>query len=249
MDIILPPTETKSNQHEDIDKMNDDQYFDLMVNTNAEALRSISNAESDIKNVINNAFKILENNKTGRIVYCGAGTSIRIGVQDGSELYPTFGWPHKRIDFIIAGGYKALIRAIERSEDNIKDAVSQVINKNINKKDVVIGLAASGNTPFTHQVLKEAKQRGSLTVGIINNKNGLIKNVCDHVIVLDTGPEVVLGSTRLKAGTAQKVCLNIISTGLMVKFGRVKNGMMNFLVPTNKKLIDRKNRMKKLLQI
>ena len=247
MDIILPPTETKSNQHKDIDKMNDDQYFNLMIDTNIEALNSISNAKNDIKNVIKQIFKILKNNKTGRIVYCGAGTSVRIAVQDGSELYPTFGWPQERIDFIIAGGNKALIKAVEKSEDNIKDAIAQVIYKNINEKDVVIGLAASGNTPFTYQVLKEAKQRGSLTVGIVNNKNGLIKNICDYVIVLDTGPEVVMGSTRLKAGTAQKVCLNIISTGLMTKLGRVKNGMMNFLVPTNKKLIDRKNRMKKFL--
>ena len=247
MDIVLPPTETKSNQHEDIDKMNYDQYFNLMINTNIEALYAISNAKNDINDVIKQTFKLLKNNKNGRLVYCGAGTSIRIAVQDGSELYPTFGWPIERTDFIIAGGDKAILKAVEKSEDNIKEAISQVINKNINKKDIVIGLAASGNTPFTYQVLKESKQRGALTVGIVNNKNGLINNICDHVIVLDTGPEVVMGSTRLKAGTAQKVCLNIISTGLMTKFGRVKNGMMNFLVPTNKKLIDRKERMKKFL--
>ncbi len=247
MDIILPPTETKSNQHEDIDKMNDDQYFKLMVDTNIEALNAINNAKNDINNTIKKIFEILKSNKKGRLVYCGAGTSIRIAVQDGSELYPTFGWPVERIDFIIAGGNKAVLRAVEKSEDNIKDAISQVIQKNINKKDVVIGLAASGNTPFTHQVLKESKKKGALTVGIVNNKNGLINDICDYVIVLDTGPEVIMGSTRLKAGTAQKVCLNIISTGLMTKFGRVKNGMMNFLVPTNKKLIDRKERMKKFL--
>lgn len=247
MDIILPPTETRSKQHEDIDKMSDDQYFNLMINTNIEALNSIRNAKKDIKDVIKQILKMLKKNKTGRIIYCGAGTSVRIAVQDGSELYPTFGWPEERLDFIIAGGNKALIKAVEKSEDNIKDAIAQVIHKNINEKDVVIGLAASGNTPFTFAVLKEAKQRGSLTVGIVNNTNGIIKNICDCIIVLDTGPEVVMGSTRLKAGTAQKVCLNIISTGLMTKLGRVKNGMMNFLVPTNKKLIDRKNRMKKFL--
>ena len=155
MEIILPPTETKSNLHKDIDKMNDDQYFNLMINTNIEALNAINNAKNDINVVTKNIFKILKNNKKGRLVYCGAGTSIRIAVQDGSELYPTFGWPTERTNFIIAGGNKAIFKAVEKSEDNIKDAISQVTNKNINKNDVVIGLAASGNTPFTHQVLKD----------------------------------------------------------------------------------------------
>ena len=245
----LPPTELKSNNHKNIDEMDDFSRFDLIINSNNEAIKSVEQAKEQIQEVINQIFKHLNNNKIGRIIYCGAGTSARIGVQDGSELYPTFGWPYNRLDFIIAGGNTALLRAAEEAEDNINEALSKVKDMNINHSDVVIGLAASGNTPFTCGVLEAARSRGALTIGISNNKNGLLNKISESLILLNTGPEVVTGSTRLKAGTAQKICLNIISTGLMIKMGKVKNGMMNFLVPTNKKLKKRQARINKLLNL
>ena len=236
----LPPTELKSNVHEDIDKVDDNTKFSLLIQTNEKAVRSVENSKNSIKEAIHKILDKVNNTNSSRIIYCGAGTSARVGVQDGSELYPTFGWPINRVDYIIAGGTNALIKSIENAEDDIDDAKLQVGAKNINKNDVVIGLTASGNTPFTCEVIKEAKKRGALTIGISNNSNGNINKISELPILLDTGPETVVGSTRLKAGTAQKICLNIISTILMIKLGRVERGMMNFLVPTNKKLKKRK---------
>ena len=173
------------------------------------------------------------------MIYVGAGTSGRIGVQDGVELYPTFNWPKERLDFIIAGGIKSLLSSIENSEDDLKLAENDV-KKEISYEDVVIGLVASGNTPFTCKVLEKAKSTRSLTIAISNNPEGKILDFGDHKIILDTKEEIIAGSTRLKAGTSQKICLNIISSMVMIKMGRVKNGLMNKMVPTNEKLRIRK---------
>ncbi|MDC1209562.1 N-acetylmuramic acid 6-phosphate etherase, partial [Pseudomonadota bacterium] len=170
----------------------------------------------------------------------GAGTSGRIGIQDGVELYPTFNWPKDRLDYIIAGGVSAILNAVENAEDSILSAKDAVITKLINYTDVVIGLAASGNTPFTCKVLEEANNKKALTIAISNNPKGKILKFGDIKIVLNTKEEVIAGSTRLKAGTAQKICLNIISSMVMIKMGRVKNGFMNNMVPTNEKLRKRK---------
>ena len=144
------------------------------------------------------------------------------------------------LDFIIAGGINALLNSIENAEDDTRSAEKIVEDKLISHEDVVIGIAASGNTPFTCRVLEKAKNKDALTIAISNNHNGEILKYGDHKIVLDTKAEVIAGSTRLKAGTAQKICLNVISSMVMVKMGRVKNGMMNEMVPTNEKLRLRK---------
>ena len=249
MNDTLPPTELKSNNHEDIDKMNESSSFDLLINANEEAVTAVQNAKNDIQEVISQILNRLKQSNAGRIIYCGAGTSARIGVQDGAELYPTFSWPQARLEYIIAGGSTALLKPVENAEDNENEASLKVINAKINKTDVVIGLAASGNTPFTCQVLKESKKRGALTIGISNNESGLVNKISEFCITLNTGPEPVVGSTRLKAGTAQKICLNIISTILMIRLGRVKNGMMKYLVPANNKLKQRQILIKKLLDV
>jgi N-acetylmuramic acid 6-phosphate etherase len=249
MKYTLPPTEMKSNNHQDIDKLDDSSSFNLLVNANDEAVKSVSDAKEYIHKAIDQILLRLNKSSCGRIIYCGAGTSARIGVQDGSELYPTFGWPHSRIDYIIAGGNAALLRPLENAEDDKNNATDKVIDVKVNENDIIIGLAASGNTPFTCQVLKESRKKGALTIGISNNKNSLLNEISEFNIILDTGPEPVVGSTRLKAGTAQKICLNIISTILMIKLGRVKNGMMNYLVPTNKKLKKRQALIKKSLNL
>ena len=144
------------------------------------------------------------------------------------------------MEFIIAGGIQALLKAVENAEDNINLAENIVAEKLICHEDVVIGLAASGNTPFTCKVLEKAKFNKALTVAISNNPKGKILKYGDHKIILNTKEEVIAGSTRLKAGTAQKICLNIISSMVMVKMGKVKNGIMNEMIPTNKKLRLRK---------
>ena len=172
----------------------------------------------------------------GRLVYAGAGTSIRIAVQDGTELGPTFNWPESRTHYLIAGGPAALTLGIEGAEDNAGEARDQVASAGIGVQDVVIGIAASGRTPFTIAALEAARAAGALTVGISCNPGARLLDVADHAVVIETGAEVVAGSTRMKAGTAQKVVLNMISTQVMVRLGHVHEGLMVDMRPQNKKL-------------
>ncbi len=174
--------------------------------------------------------------RDGRIVYVGAGTSARIGVQDGAELLPTFNWPPEQVAFVIAGGESALLRAVENAEDSVEDGARRIETLGVGPNDVVIGVAASGNTPFTVSALEAARARGALTVGIANNPGSRLLAVCDHPLLIETGEEPIAGSTRLKAGTAQKVALNLISTTIMIQLGRVYRGMMVEMRPTNEKL-------------
>ncbi len=175
----------------------------------------------------------------GRLVYAGAGTSIRIAVQDGTELGPTFNWPETRTEYLIAGGPAALSKGIEGAEDNAEDARAQVAATAIGASDVVIGLAASGRTPFTIAALEAARAAGALTVAISCNPGARLLDVAEHAVVVETGAEVVAGSTRMKAGTAQKVVLNMISTQVMVRLGHVHDGLMVDMRAQNIKLRDR----------
>jgi N-acetylmuramic acid 6-phosphate etherase len=172
----------------------------------------------------------------GRLVYAGAGTSIRIAVQDGTELGPTFNWPEERTQYLIAGGPAALSFGIEGAEDDAEDARAQVAAAGIGPQDLVIGLAASGRTPFTIAALQAARSAGALTVAISCNPGARLLEVAEHAIATETGAEVVAGSTRMKAGTAQKVVLNMISTQIMVRLGHVHEGLMVDMRPQNIKL-------------
>lgn len=175
----------------------------------------------------------------GRLVYAGAGTSIRIAVQDGTELGPTFNWPEARTHYLIAGGPAALSRGIEGAEDDAEDARAQVAAAGIGARDVVIGLAASGRTPFTIAAIETAREAGALSVGISCNPGAALLKAAEHAILAETGAEVVAGSTRMKAGTAQKVILNMISTQIMVRLGHVHDGFMVDMRPQNNKLRSR----------
>ncbi len=174
--------------------------------------------------------------KGGRLIYAGAGTSARIGVQDGAELLPTFNWPSDQVAFVIAGGEAALLRAVENAEDSAADGAKRIEEIAAGPNDVVIGIAASGETPFTVAAVNAAKQRGALTIGIANNPGSQLLAASDHPILVETGEEPVAGSTRLKAGTAQKVVLNLFSTMVMVRLGKVYRGLMVHMRPTNEKL-------------
>lgn len=179
----------------------------------------------------------------GRLIYAGAGTSARIGVQDGAELTPTFGWPHDRLGFMVAGGMNALTSAVENAEDMVGDALRQAITLQIGSADVVIATAASGETPFTLETLDVAAYRGALTVGISSNAGSTLLQKADYPVLTATGAEPVAGSTRMKAGTAQKVALNLFSTMVMVRLGRVYRGLMVDMIATNEKLRQRAVRM------
>lgn len=172
----------------------------------------------------------------GRLVYVGAGTSARIGVQDGAELPPTFDWPEAQLGFAIAGGEGALLRAVEDAEDSGADGAAWVDRAGLGARDTVVGLAASGTTPFTVEALQAARARGAVTVGISNNPGAPILREAAHGILAATGTEVLAGSTRMKAGTAQKVILNLFSTLVMIRLGRVYRGRMVAMRATNRKL-------------
>src|SRR3954467_7553086 len=172
----------------------------------------------------------------GRIVYVGAGTSGRVAVQDGAELMPTFAWPNQRVGFIVAGGETAFVTSIEGAEDDVIDAVKQVKAARLTPHDVVIAVSASGTTPFTVAALQQAGSSGAVTIGVANNPGTALLESVKFPILVETGRELIAGSTRMKAGTAQKVVLNLISSGIMLRLGRVYRGMMVNMQATNAKL-------------
>src|SRR5579872_3529349 len=172
----------------------------------------------------------------GRIVYVGAGTSGRVAVQDGAELMPTFAWPSDLVCFIVAGGDRAFVTSIEGAEDDIEDAVAQITAARVTPHDVVIAVSASGTTPFTVAALQQAGSFGAVAIGVANNPGTALLASAKFPILIETGRELIAGSTRMKAGTAQKVVLNLISSGIMLRLGRVYRGMMVNMPPTNAKL-------------
>ena len=172
----------------------------------------------------------------GRLIYAGAGTSGRLAVQDGAELMPTFGWPPERLLLLIAGGDKAMVRAVEGAEDEIGQARELVARHGVGPHDAMIAVAASGTTPFTLACLREAKACGALTVGIASNRGTPLLDEAEHPILLETGPEPIAGSTRMNAGTAQRITLNVLSSLLMIRLGRVYKGLMVDVSASNAKL-------------
>ena len=179
----------------------------------------------------------------GRLIYAGAGTSGRLAVQDGAELMPTFSWPEDRLVLLIAGGKDALLKSVEGAEDEIGHAERVIRQYAIDPKDVLIAVAASGTTPFTLTCIRCAKIRGAMTIGIANNANTPILQESDYPIFLDTGAEPIAGSTRMKAGTAQRVALNLLSSLLMILLGRVYDGLMVDVQAVNQKLMRRSEDM------
>jgi len=239
----IPQTEQTFKKSKPIDHLSSANAISLMIKEHRRASLDVFKAAKSIEIATDKIYQHLNLNPKGRLIYVGAGTSGRIGVQDGVELLPTFSWPKSRLDYILAGGKAALLNSIENAEDDILEATKIVLTKSINSDDVIIGLAASGNTPFTCKVLEEANKKNALTVAISNNPSGKLLEFGKCQIILDTKEELIAGSTRLKAGTAQKICLNIISSLVMIKMGRVKNGKMSHMLPTNQKLRDRKIRI------
>jgi len=176
----------------------------------------------------------------GRLIYAGAGTSGRLAVQDGAELMPTFGWPRERLVLLLAGGGAAMMQAVEGAEDQVGRS-NELID--VGAKDVMVALAASGTTPFTVSCLREARRRGALTIGIANNRDTPLLSDAEHGIFLDTGAEPIAGSTRMNAGTAQRITLSLLSTLVMIRLGHVYRGLMVDVQAANTKLTRRKREM------
>jgi N-acetylmuramic acid 6-phosphate etherase len=182
--------------------------------------------------------------KEGRtLFYIGAGTSGRIGVVDASECPPSFGVPHGLVIAIMAGGNKAMFKAVENAEDDIKQGWLDLKKHKITKADVVIGIAASGTTPYVINALKKCNEYGIITGSISCNKNTPVSAVAKYPIEVVPGPEFITGSTRMKSGTAQKLVLNMISSSVMIQLGRVEDNKMVNMMLTNEKLVDRGTKM------
>ncbi len=175
----------------------------------------------------------------GRLAYFGAGTSGRLGVLDASECWPTFGVPHGMVEGFIAGGDKALRFSIENSEDSAELALADLKKFNPQKEDVVVGISASGNPRYVLKVLEEAQKKGCKTIGITSNPEAKLKKFADIFICTLVGPEVITGSTRMKSGTAQKMVLNMLSTGAMIRIGKTYHNDMIDMRMENEKLTDR----------
>lgn len=219
------------------DKMALSDMLKLMNEENMNAVKAVEACTGDIAaatDAVIDAFAA-----GGRLFYVGAGTSGRLGVVDAAECPPTFGVDYDKVIGIIAGGRDAMFRASEGGEDSYEASVEDLSKYNISAKDVVIGISAAGGAAYVVGALEYAKSKGCTTVALTSNENTKIGNVADIQIVTDTGAEVVTGSTRLKAGTAQKLVLNMISTCAMVKSGYVYENLMINLKPTNIKLRSR----------
>ena len=175
----------------------------------------------------------------GRLVYVGAGTSGRIAIQDGAELRPTYDWPAERLVFVMAGGLQAVVSSVEGAEDDEDKGTQAISDAGVSQNDVVIAVAASGTTPFTIGALRCAGERGAVCIAVANNRGAPLFALARHKILIETGTEVLAGSTRMQAGTAQKIVLNLFSTAVMVKLGRVYRGLMVSMRATNAKLLRR----------
>jgi N-acetylmuramic acid 6-phosphate etherase len=230
-------TERASPRYSDIDLWEPGDVLDALIESQMAAVSSVR----PMLGAIEAAAAAIEARlrQGGRLIYAGAGTSGRLAVQDGAELIPTFSWPSEQLLLLMAGGQEALLRSTEGAEDETEQAARLVAHHRIGANDALIAVAASGTTPFTLSCQRRAKANGALTIGIANNQSAPLLKEADHPIFLDTGAEPIAGSTRMKAGTAQRVALNLLSTLTMIRLGRVHQGLMVDMQAINAKLVSR----------
>ncbi|MFC5282477.1 N-acetylmuramic acid 6-phosphate etherase [Pedobacter alpinus] len=230
----------------------DSTYTDLEKKSTKEILKNINQEDKTVPLAVEKVISKIEAfvdaaaikmQKGGRIFYIGAGTSGRLGILDASECPPTFGVPASMVVGIIAGGDTAIRKAVENAEDDKEQAWKDLLLCNITANDVLLGIAASGKTPYVIGGLNKANEKGILTGCIVCNENSPIAKAAQYPIEVIVGPEYLTGSTRMKAGTAQKLVLNMISTTLMIKLGRVKGNKMVDMQLTNTKLVNRGTKM------
>ena len=241
--MALPPTEGLDPRSEALDAWPVAALMASLWEGQLAAVAAVGPALEALAGAAEAAVARLRAHDAGRLVYAGAGSSARLGAQDGAELAPTFSWPAERLLLLPAGGVGALTRAIEGAEDDAAAGRDAAVAHAVGAGDVVIGLAASGATPFTCAAVEAARAAGALTVGISNAPGGRLLVVAEHAVLLATGAEAIAGSTRMKAGTAQKVALNLLSTAIMVGLGRTYRGRMVAMRATNAKLQGRAVRM------
>lgn len=234
-------TESINNRTNNIDEKSPSEVLKII---NEEDKKVAYAVEKELPNIEKALEKIIKSfKKGGRLFYIGAGTSGRLGMLDAAECPPTFGTPYNQVIGIIAGGRDALICAIEGAEDSLELGETDLKEKELTPDDVVVGIAASGRTPYVIGALKYAKKVGATTVSLSCNEKPLIGEYADVSITPIVGPEIITGSTRMKAGTAQKMVLNMLSTASMIGIGKVYGNLMVDVKPTNEKLIQRAKRI------
>jgi N-acetylmuramic acid 6-phosphate etherase len=223
-------------------------YKSLETLSTEELLRGINAEDKTVPFAVEKAIPAIERlvevavekmKAGGRLFYLGAGTSGRLGIVDASECPPTYGVPHGLVNGLIAGGDKAIRKAVEFAEDDAEQGWKDLTEHKINEKDVVIGIAASGSTPYVIGAIKTARQNGLATGCITCNPGSPLAGACEYPVEVVVGPEFVTGSTRMKSGTAQKLVLNMISTTIMIRLGKVKGNRMVDMQLSNNKLVDR----------
>lgn len=224
-----------------IDECSTEQMLLLMNEQDAKVPEAVAAEIPHIVKAVDTLHQVLRNG--GRMFYIGAGSSGRIGVLDASECPPTFGTDPELVQGHIAGGDIALRLAVEGSEDNEEEGIALIEKIGVTARDAVVGITASGSARFVIAALRKSKDIGAATIGVVNNKGSRLAPVCDVVIAPVVGPEVIMGSTRLKAGTAQKLVLNMLTTCTMVKLGKTYNNLMVDLKASNIKLYDRSVRI------
>ena len=227
-------TETPNPLHADLDRYPVEQLVAALVDDQLNAVNAVRASSAALAAAVRAAVPRLA--AGGRLIYVGAGTSGRLGLLDSVELYPTFSWPPERAVALLAGGPGAMVQAVEGAEDDLEQGAADLQAVLPTPNDVVLALAASGRTPYVLGAIRSARAAGALTVGMANNPDSPVANQADIGITLDTGPEVISGSTRLKAGTSQKIALNSFSSAVMVGLNKVYGNLMVDLRATNVKL-------------
>jgi N-acetylmuramic acid 6-phosphate etherase len=240
-DLRILPTEQILSAAADLDRMSSLDIVRLINNEDATIAASVRRALPQIARAIDLVVAGLRHG--GRLIYVGAGTSGRIGALDASEIPPTFNTDPRTVQFIMAGGPKALAASTEASEDDTALAVAEIKKRKPGKHDIVLGIATSGRTPFTIAAVEYARRRGARTIALTCNRNSPLQRAAEFAIVTEVGPEVLAGSSRMKAGTAHKMAVNMISTGAMTRLGYVYGNLMVNVWTKNEKLIQRATRI------
>ena len=236
-DIKSLSTEARNKNSYNIDTKSTKEILSIINEEDKKVAYLIAEELDDITKIVDAVVETFKNG--GRLIYVGAGTSGRMGLIDAVECRPTYSVPDSMVMGIMAGGKEAFVRAKEGAEDSKEEAVNDLKNINLSKEDIVVGIAASGRTPYVISALEYANMIGANTASIATVKNSKIGTISKFKVEVNTGAEVVSGSTRMKAGTAQKLICNMISTAAMIKMGKVYNNLMVDVAATNEKLVKR----------
>jgi N-acetylmuramic acid 6-phosphate etherase len=235
------PTEQRNAASRDLDQMDTLKILQLMNREDRKVATHVAREIPSIARAVDAIVARLQ--RGGRLIYVGAGTSGRLAVLDAAECPPTFGVSRTQVRALIAGGSKALTNAVEGAEDSATNAIRDLRRINLSTNDAVVGVAASGSTPYVMAAIKFARKRRALTIGVASNRNCPLRRAASIAITPEVGPEIIAGSTRLKAGTAEKLVLNMLSTTVMVRLGHVYDNLMIDMALTNQKLNERSTRI------